>query len=344
MTFYANSKFAAWNLFVNRFGFINPNFRVLSNIDICIEVTKETKIILMILKNAPKKLNLKKVNAIRKLFFFITAISSLSLTSCSDDDKNRNSEYTGTEVELGTHKLMAYSVSKSSEYLVVFESGLGNDHTSWYSTGKSSEIVSISNTLDSDILLYDRAGYGKSESGTNTPREINKLRSELEVVIDKFANGRKVLLVGHSLGGLIIRDFAVKNPEKVAGLVFVDASHEKYNHFSQSQIDSLYNAFKADYGANSGIALETLQLIEDFRYMKGLPNLPDVPVIAINSMKIDAEHDMTDRQLWYDAQESLKAGVTDFTHITTIKSGHFIQLDEPELVLAKIKLLLSKLP
>lgn len=298
----------------------------------------------MILKNAPKKLNLKKVNAIRKLCFFIIAISPLGFTSCSDDDKNRTLEYPGTEVDLGTHKLMTYSVSKNSKYLVVFESGLGNDHTSWYSTGKSSEIVSISNILDSDVLLYDRSGYGKSESGTTIPRDINKLRSELEVVIDKFANGRKVLLVGHSLGGLIIRDFAVKNPEKVAGLVFIDASHEKYNHFSQNQIDSLYNAFKADYGANSGIALETLQLIEDFKYMEGLPNLPDVPVIVINSMKIDAEHDINDRQLWYDAQESLKAGVTDFTHITTIKSGHFIQLDEPELILGNIRLLLSKLP
>ena len=75
------------------------------------------------------------------------------------------------------------------------------------------------------------------------------------------------MLVGHSLGGLIIRDFAIKNPEKVAGLVFVDASHEKYNHYSQDQIDSFYNTFKTDYGANSGIALETLQLIEDFKYM-----------------------------------------------------------------------------
>jgi hypothetical protein len=143
---------------------------------------------------------------------------------------------------------------------------------------------------------------------------------------------------------LIIRDFAVKNPKKVAGLVFVDASHEKYNHYTQKQIDSYYNTFKTDNGPNSGIALETLQLIEDFKYIEGLSNLPDVPVIAITSMKIDAEHDSADRQLWYDSKESLKAGVTDFTHITTIKSGHFIQLDEPELVLGNIKLLLSKLP
>jgi pimeloyl-ACP methyl ester carboxylesterase len=317
---------------------------MLNNANICIEFTlKEIKTVQMILKNKLQKLNPNKADTIRLLCFFIVAISSLYFTSCSDDDKNRTMEYPGTEVNLGTHKLMAYTVSKNSKYLVVFESGLGNDHTSWYSTGKSSEIVSISHFLESDVLLYDRAGYGKSESDTE-PRNINKLRSELETVIDKFANGRKVLLVGHSLGGLIIRDYAVKNPKKVAGLVFVDASHEKYNHYTQKQIDTYYNTFKTDNGANSGIALETLQLIEDFKYMEGLSNLPDVPVIAITSMKIDAEHDSADRQLRYDSMESLKAGVTDFTHITTIKSGHFIQLDEPELVLGNIKLVLSKLP
>nr|WP_315256325.1 alpha/beta fold hydrolase [uncultured Flavobacterium sp.] len=297
----------------------------------------------MILKNKLQKLNPNKADTIRLLCLLIATISAFNFASCSDDDKNRTIEYPGTEVNLGTHKLMAYTVSKNSKYLVVFESGLGNDHTSWYSTGKFSEILSIANFLESDVLLYDRAGYGKSESDTE-PRNINKLRSELETVIDKFANGRKVLLVGHSLGGLIIRDFAVKNPKKVAGLVFVDASHEKYNHYTQKQIDTYYNTFKTDNGANSGIALETLQLIEDFKYMEGLSNLPDVPVIAITSMKIDAEHDSADRQLRYDSMESLKAGVTDFTHITTIKSGHFIQLDEPELVLGNIKLLLSKLP
>lgn len=293
----------------------------------------------MIFKTTPAKLNQGIACIIRPICLFMLIISSVFITACSDNDKNDASEFPGTTVDLGTHKLMAYTVSKQSKYLVVFESGHGNDHTSWYSTGKSSEIFSISNFLNSDVLLYDRAGYGKSEFNTE-PRNINKLRSELEIVIDKFANGRKVVLVGHSLGGLIIRDYAIKNPTKVAGLVFVDASHEKYNHFTQAQIDSFYKTFKTDYGANSGIALETLQLIEDFKYAAGLPNLPDVPVIAITSMKIDAEHDKADRQLWYDSKESLKVGLTKFTHITTVKSGHFIQLDEPELVLKNIKSLL----
>ncbi|MFQ6599888.1 alpha/beta fold hydrolase [Flavobacterium sp. C3NV] len=295
------------------------------------------------MKKEIQKLKLNPIITIRLLLILLVFTSAFSSISCSDDDKNQNKEYPGTTVDLGTHKLMAYSVSKQSKYLVVFKSGHGNDHTSWYSTGKSSEIVSISDFLDSDVVLYDRAGYGKS--GFNTePRDIRKLRSELETVVNQFANGRKVVLVGHSLGGLIIRDFAIKNHEKVAGLVFVDASHEKYNHYSQEQIDLFYSNYKTAYDSNSGIALETLQLIEDFKYSATLPNLPDVPVIAITSMKTDAEHNLADRQLWYDSKESLKAGVTDFTHITTIKSGHFIQLEEPKLVLDNIKKIVSKLP
>ena len=297
----------------------------------------------MVFKKEIQKLKLNPIITIRLLLILLVITSAFFSISCSDDDKNQNKEYPGTTVDLGTHKLMAYSVSKQSKYLVVFESGHGNDHTSWYSTGKSSEIVSISDFLDSDVVLYDRAGYGKS--GFNTePRDIKKLRSELETVVNQFANGRKVVLVGHSLGGLIIRDFAIKNPEKVAGLVFVDASHEKYNHYSQEQIDLFYSNYKTSYGSNSGIALETLQLIEDFKYSATLPNLPDVPVIAITSMKTDAEHNLADRQLWYDSKESLKVGVTDFTHITTIKSGHFIQLEEPKLVLDNIRKIVSKLP
>lgn len=303
-----------------------------NNSNICIELFKKTKILRMNFSKIPKNLSL-----------FAIILFTVFFVSCSDDDKKDNPEYPGTVIDLGTHKLMAYTVFKQSKYLVVFESGLGNDHTSWYSTGKSLEILSISNFLNSDVLLYDRAGYGKSESNSE-PRNINKLTSELEKVVNQFANGRKLVLVGHSLGGMIIRDYAIKNPTTVAGLVFVDASHEKYNHYSQDEIDSFYKTYKTDFGANSGIALETLQLIDDFKYTATLPNLPDVPVIAITSMKIDPQHNAADRQLWYDSKESLKAGVTDFTQITTIKSGHFIQLEEPGLVLGNIKLVLSKLP
>lgn len=89
---------------------------------------------------------------------------------------------------------------------------------------------------------------------------------------------------------------------------------------------------------------EVRELREDLEYMSTLPNLPNVPVTVITSMQTSAGVSSADKQLWYNAHESLKNGVTVFQHLSTIKSGHFIMLDEPYLVIENIRQLLSKLP
>jgi hypothetical protein len=78
--------------------------------------------------------------------------------------------------------------------------------------------------------------------------------------------------------------------------------------------------------------------------MATLPNLPDIPVIVLTSMKVDEVQTPADRQVWYDAHELLGNGITDFTHIATTKSGHYIMRDEPDLVIDNIKSLITKLP
>ncbi len=155
-----------------------------------------------------------------KIKVTILALATLSLFGSCKKKNDAIPAFTETKINLTTHKLASFSAIKNSKYLVVFESGLGNDHTVWNNNNVASQISS-----NSDVLMYDRAGYGKSENGP-TPRNIDRLRSELESVIDKFSNGRKIILIGHSLGGLIIRDYAVKNPLKTAALLFVDPSHE----------------------------------------------------------------------------------------------------------------------
>jgi alpha/beta hydrolase fold len=268
-----------------------------------------------------------------------TAILILLLSfSCSKDDKQSSLTFTQSQISLPTHKLTAYSIIQNSKYLVVFEAGLGDDHSVWNEKNIPTLIHS-----KSDVVLYDRAGYGKSEVGP-APRNINRLSMELESVVNQFSNGRKVILVGHSLGGMIIRDYAIKNPSKIAGLLFVDPSHENYNQPTQADEDLIHNYFSSNYGATFGGTLEARELIEDSQYTSTLPNLPNIPVIVISSMKVDADHSMSDRQVWYDAHEMLKNGVTDFTHIATTISGHYIMNDEPNIILEHINLLLSKLP
>jgi len=246
---------------------------------------------------------------------------------------------TNTTVDLGSHKLQAFTFINNSDYLVVFESGLGNTHKVWQNQGILKKVSD-----SADILLYDRAGYGDSESST-IPRGISQLGDELSQVIDQFADGRKVILVGHSLGGMIIRDYAIKNPEKTAAILFVDSSHEMYNKdLTQEEEDESYEKINASMGESFGGTMEARELIENREYMSGLPNLPDVPIIAITSMRLETGQDQAQKQLWYDSKEAMREGVSDFTHITTTKSGHFIMLDEPDLVVDNIEVLLSKLP
>jgi pimeloyl-ACP methyl ester carboxylesterase len=49
---------------------------------------------------------------------------------------------------------------------------------------------------------------------------------ELAQLLDRAGIAGPVVLVGASIGGLVVRVFASEHPERVAGLVLVDASHE----------------------------------------------------------------------------------------------------------------------
>ena len=271
-------------------------------------------------------------------------ICLLLLASCKKD----NSEIISLKedsIQLSSHKLATYSVETNSKYLVVFEAGMGNDHSVWLLYNSMLETI----YKKIDVILYDRAGYGKSTIDNNL-RNINRLRIELEAVVNKYSNGRKVILIGHSIGGLIIRDYAIKNPGKTAALLFIDPTHENYMHLTQETIDAAYDAARTTYGANSGLTKEIRELIEDLTYASALPNLPNVPVVVLTSMKLDQVNTSSDqnyhktRQDWYNAHELLKNGVADFTHIQTLNSGHFIMVEEPNLVIDNFNLLLSKLP
>lgn len=268
---------------------------------------------------------------------YILLLSVITFASCKKTNLTPDNFIT-TTISLPTHKLVSFSIIKNTKYLIVFEAGLGDDHSIWNQKNLPTTI-----SAKEDVLMYDRAGYGKSEKGP-TPRNIVKLSGELDSVINKFANDRKIILVGHSIAGMIMRDYAIKNLTKIAGILFIDPSHEAYNNPTQAQEDLVYNTFLNSNGADFGATMEARELIEDSQYLTTLPSLPNVPIIVLTSMKVDASHNATDRQNWFNAHEKFKIGVLDFTHISTTNSGHYIFIEEPNLVLENLNLLISKLP
>ncbi|KAJ3031247.1 UNVERIFIED_CONTAM: hypothetical protein HDU68_005586 [Siphonaria sp. JEL0065] len=77
------------------------------------------------------------------------------------------------------------------------------------------------------VCRYDRAGYGRSDSGP-FPLTAKRAADVLYQLLKNANEQGPFVLVGHSYGGHIIRLFAHAHPEQVSGLVLLDPSDEEY--------------------------------------------------------------------------------------------------------------------
>jgi pimeloyl-ACP methyl ester carboxylesterase len=71
-------------------------------------------------------------------------------------------------------------------------------------------------------LAYDRAGLGHSEPGP-VPRDGKAINRDLTMLLAVLGEKGPFVLVGHSMGGLMVRLFALTHPRLVQGVVMVDA-------------------------------------------------------------------------------------------------------------------------
>ncbi len=271
----------------------------------------------------------EKINHIAIIYLFI-----LLLVSCGQHKKDFKQETSFVDIG-GAQKLCTY-MGGEGENTVVFESGLGVDGSTWLESGVFDSIGK-----DNQVIAYDRQGYGKSTAANDT-RGMQALVADLDIVINKKSKNSKVIIVGHSLGGAIARAYAIQHPDKVKALLFIEPNNENFKQYAtmdQAHEDTLVQQFTS--AKMTGAAMESAQLIENVIFFKKLSTLPDIPVIVITSTKTDSEMTEENVKDWLLAHESLGKGITSFTHIKTDKSGHFVYLEDPNLVIDYIIKLLK---
>ncbi len=265
-----------------------------------------------------------------KIHTTIFLLILLLLGSCGQDKKDFKRETSLLDIE-DTHKLYTYEGGEGDN-TIVFESGLGVDGSTWLESGIFDSIGK-----DNQVIAYDRQGYGKS-SPTNEKRGMQSLVNDLDIVINKKSKNSEVIIVGHSLGGAIARTYTIQHPGKVKALMLIEPNNENFKQYAsmdQAHEDTLVQQFASE--KMTGAAMEASQLIENISFLKQLPTLPDIPVIVITSTKTDSE--MTEKHVadWLLSHKLLGKGITNFMHIKTNKSGHFVYLEEPFLVIEHIK-------
>lgn len=99
---------------------------------------------------------------------------------------------------------------------IVLDSGLGSGGSIW---GR----VQPELAKTTRVCSYDRAGYGRSDIAPG-PRDADHVATELHGLLHAAGIEGPIVLMGHSIAGIYIRDYATHYPAQLAGLIFVDGS------------------------------------------------------------------------------------------------------------------------
>lgn len=159
---------------------------------------------------------------------------------------------------------------------------------------------------------------------------------------------KPVILVAHSYGGSVARDFAAKYSQQLNALLMLDPS-------SEHDVDIL-RAINLEQGNKQIAQIKLSDMANgmsnqylDFWSKRPLPDYPkikDMPVTVIASVRKVAEPSnlfFTDkgRTMWGEMWQSWAAEFPQGRSVLTAKSSHFIQNDEPTLVLRELKRLIN---
>lgn len=173
-------------------------------------------------------------------------------------------------------------------------------------------------------------------------RTAAQVVEELRTLLTEAGLAPPYVLVGHSLGGLYTLYFAKTYPHEVAGIVLVDSSHpeqlsrcrERYGD-SECDVPALMSAMMKMLPDE--IQAEFRGIEESGRQVIAAGDMAPIPLTVLSRGKDLDAGPAPIAAMWPEFQQELAAQVPNSTHITAGMSGHFIQQDEPQLVINAIE-------
>jgi pimeloyl-ACP methyl ester carboxylesterase len=268
----------------------------------------------------------------------------------------------GTYIWVGDHRLHLVCKGSGSP-TVVFDAGLGGSSLDW--TLVHPEVASFTRAC-----AYDRAGYAWSDPGP-LPRDARNIVDDLERLLGNASVAAPYVLVGHSLGGLIVQHFARRNPQRVAGLVLVDATHEdqfrrlqesfsppgsvrpqRWSLLTTGDSYGIPEGLPEDVSLLAGVFVARAQSIvvarSELSFLRGTSrpaseeagDLPDVPLVVIShrlAVPTTSTRESRFEQTWMELQQDL-AGLSPRSHHVIARTGdHYIHISEPETVINAVR-------
>lgn len=262
----------------------------------------------------------------------------IPFTSCMNTiDKNVKDDNLKTENKIERDETVKFNtlIKGTGSPTIIFESGLGTPLNNWDSiqTRISDHYKTIS---------YDRKGIGQSPA-TDIPRTIENLVNDLDILISQNKIDGPIILVGHSLGGHIVRKYQQSFPSKVAGLFLIDPTNEYvyeevFKQMSPESADSMKTAWDNSFKKQTiGTYNEWKEVYTIDKIMRNNPLPTNIPITILISYQGNNFNTKKNIQIRKRLSSDWKKDKPNVKILSTTNSGHYIHLGEPEWVVTELE-------
>jgi pimeloyl-ACP methyl ester carboxylesterase len=234
------------------------------------------------------------------------------------------------QAHMGDRRLAFYLVSGRAP-AILFEAGGGMDSSAW-----SKVIGPIYRATGSELILYDRAGEGRSDEDRRAYKLQNSL-DDLKSGLDQIGAPRRFIFVGHSFGGQIGAGFVTENRDRFISAVLVDANIPSF--FTPEAIDTMAATFPKNADMSSKSARTVAAMMKAFPDMQAEfyamcwpKNLPITTIMSEHSSLPSARQ----KKHLIEAYKEFVAEASNRTLVLAKGSSHFVMRDRPDVVEAAV--------
>ncbi len=226
----------------------------------------------------------------------------------------------------------------TSKQTVILEAGARSDASVWRLVQRDLIAEGFG------VLAYDRYGLGRSVPVAG-PRDGRTIARDLNGLINKLGITNKLVLVGHSMGGIYQWLYALMYPDDVKALVLVDTPAKAWEDelqkcLTQSQVlEREVNLDRMRENLSEAPRREYESSAENYKILEESPVL-DIPVgiVVGGRQQWPADYPATClTESWLTLQGQYKNVLQVIAFEVSSQSGHQVPQQDPNIIVQTVK-------